>query len=453
VPIAVGHTALPEDRGAFRAPVAGPRVPRAGSVPRTDYCVVFLLVVISGNPVVPRIFFSTEVVVLCVASFLACRMLSLRRLRFSRESAAVFILFSSLLLTQTVLLGTFHWVTMGGFLSRLFIGFAAVQLVPRFPQVFCRVMVLLALIALFFWLFQVSGLVALAEGPIRALPWNRGGGTRQSVLVHTFIRRAGSFSQRNSGMFWEPGAFAGYLNLALLLLTLIRDSFPVGLHKRYRLILFAACLSTMSTGGYMVLPFIFLFHNLGRKRQIITPQCAVAIVVVVVGSYFAWYRLNFVGQKTLVQYESAMVQSKHNWHLGRLGTAVFDWEYIRRRPFTGWGLHSETRWALNPNFEELGLAAMGNGLSDFTAKFGLIGLGCFVAMLWLGFCRLPGASKPVAALATGIILLQLNGECFLNYPLFLGLMFLAGAPGSQPRVIPSQMRSEREGKHEQNHGR
>lgn len=71
---------------------------------------------------------------------------------------------------------------------------------------------------------------------------------------------------RNSGIFWEPGAFQGFLNIAVL--TSIEGNIK---YKRLKLItLIITILSTMSTTGYIVLAFILFvfFDNLLRIFKI-----------------------------------------------------------------------------------------------------------------------------------------------------------------------------------------
>ena len=68
---------------------------------------------------------------------------------------------------------------------------------------------------------------------------------------------------------------------------------------------------------------------------------------------------------------------------------------------------------------------MGNGLTDFTAKFGFIGLLTFAGLTWLGLFRMSGKNSKLTIVALGIVLLMQNGENFLNHPFFLSLMFLS----------------------------
>ena len=70
------------------------------------------------------------------------------------------------------------------------------------------------------------------------------------------------------------------------------------------------------------------------------------------------------------------------------------------------------------------LQGMGNGFSDFTAKFGLVGMLTWFVAGGRAFVRLTGASRLLAGLIAALLFVELQGECFLNFPLFLGLMFV-----------------------------
>ena len=76
---------------------------------------------------------------------------------------------------------------------------------------------------------------------------------------------------------------------------------------------------------------------------------------------------------------------------------------------------------------------MGNGMSDFTAKFGITGMLIFLAMLFRGFLSLANRNAWQALIGLAVIALALQGEAFLSYPLFLGLMVLC--PPTQKRYL------------------
>ena len=150
----------------------------------------------------------------------------------------------------------------------------------------------------------------------------------------------------------------------------------------------------------------------------------VVLPLIVTVSIYSYQKFDFLQAKIDHQLYSARYRESQ-WHLGRIGSIVFDWEYIKRRPLTGWGLHGSTRYALHPRMENLG--AMGNGFSDFTAKFGICGMLVFLIALYRGMLNCTGGNRIKSLYILLIVVLVLQGEAFLNFPFFLGLMFLSGA--------------------------
>jgi hypothetical protein len=132
-----------------------------------------------------------------------------------------------------------------------------------------------------------------------------------------------------------------------------------------------------------------------------------------------FYRLDFVGAKIEHQYDEAKFR-EGNWELGRIGTLLYYLEYIKVHPILGWGPHSKTRLLFDRS--EI-IAGQGNGLADFTCKFGLLGLAIYSGCVWKGIFNLTG-SRTKAFLFLLFTLLILNGEAFLNLPLFLSFMFI-----------------------------
>jgi hypothetical protein len=188
----------------------------------------------------------------------------------------------------------------------------------------------------------------------------------------------------------------------------------------------------MSTTGYIAMALVLLMQYDWQARDART-MCNrilfgiyVILPILIIGSYLAYAKLPFLGNKIESQIH-ALQRRQGRWHRGRFGSLVFDWEYVKRRPLTGWGLHSRTRYALHPQMVDS--EGMGNGFSDFIAKFGLLGFITWLLATMRGFQRLM-MGRPVQLLMIGLILLLLlQGERFLAYPLFLGLAFLGEAPG------------------------
>lgn len=77
----------------------------------------------------------------------------------------------------------------------------------------------------------------------------------------------GTISLRNSGPFWEPGAFQGYIWIAILLLLFDVDQQSITHRKQVFVLLFVTLLTTRSTTGYVLLAVAFVFFN-GRVLQL-----------------------------------------------------------------------------------------------------------------------------------------------------------------------------------------
>ena len=104
-----------------------------------------------------------------------------------------------------------------------------------------------------------------------------------------------TYSARNCGPFWEPGAFQGFLNLSLffeLTMKQFRDKF----WKIRVIILIVTIVTTFSTGGYVVL-FAILLYYFSYDKKI----NSVVKILFTIGClsifYYLYFKLDFLGQK------------------------------------------------------------------------------------------------------------------------------------------------------------
>lgn len=393
---------------------------------KIDYFLVLLFVNLSGNQALIT-GARKEAILLFSLVLVFLRMVQKRRLLLP-WFLAVAAAFTILLLLQALALNFFSLSTILGFLVKLTIAAGVVSTVPYFRIVYIRVMVWLAFLSFIFHLPTIlAGWlgVRLYEffRPLAALVGAESSGVNERINIglHNFM--GGEHIYRNAGVFWEPGAFSGYLILALLLLATFKQDLPAKLIKRWRMILAVAVLSTLSTTGYLMLPLaLFAFQlvdetyhpNLGKQ---LLQFIGVAVVFVPLAFYI--WNLDFFGPKIIALYERAVFQEA-GWQLSRFGTVLFDWEYIRQRPFLGWGQNNETQFYLHPDLEGF---ALGNGLTGFLRQMGLIGFGIFLLAYWLALGRI-GITNLTRLWIVAVTVLQLNGEMFLLYPVYLSLMFI-----------------------------
>lgn len=402
-----------------------------------ELLLVLLLLCFSGNPAAIRQP-AIDYLLVGFAVFLAA-MLVYRRQRVVISAFGIIAsLFFAILMIQVVSFSFLPVVTIAGFFTRLFIGYVVIRLVGDFPCVYVRAMVLLAIMSLVFHipylLLATAGIST--EGLIDSLSaflhtsdfhirW-------RPLFLHNFYN---GYSHRNSGLFWEPGAFAGYLVLAMVFVSMIKEKLSRRTYQCYLVILSVVLFTTLSTTGYLVYPLVLLlqYEWKAKIRKKTNARIMLALYVVlpliIGGSFVAYNELPFLREKIETQTDSIAFE-KTGWHRHRLGSIIFDWEYIQRRPLTGWGLHGSTRYALHPHFKFEEISGMGNGMSNFTAKFGITGMMIWLFFVFLRMIRLTKRDVGKSLLIMVILLLVLQGECYLGHPLFLGLMFLeAGSSG------------------------
>lgn len=304
----------------------------------------------------------------------------------------------------------FGWNTVPGIInhiSKFIIGAGYIAYKGnRFRMLFFRTMYLICLIALPLWFLQQI------VGGMPGYSWALG----KTIWIYCY--REGEDIVRNCGFFWEPGAMGGYI--ALLFLLFFNDLAELYRTNKLKcLIIFATLLSTQSTGAYMsfgVIMIAYLAVSMrSRWKYVLLPLC-------VWGALAAYDKMEFLSDKVESQNEDAAELSWGEYSSTRMGTLMFDLYYVVKHPLIGNGLHERTRLADHPqlaimlkNGDEQGA---GNGFSDTIAKWGIIF--CFVYG-WAFFRSNKELDAKRKIFFLLLICVILQGEGFMNYPLFLGL--------------------------------
>jgi hypothetical protein len=400
---------------------------RRGSV--SDVALIIVVLCVSGDPAALW-FVGKETTYTVIAAVLGCALLLSRGLgaRTVRAFVPTALVFATLSIIHAYAFDFFPVVTVMGFLTRLFIGMAVIMIVCDFVRAYILAMIGLALLSLLFWIPEY---IALRFGMhfhdvFRTLASRLGPGPhdRWSLGFQTFLLDPQQI-HRNSGIFWEPGAFAGYIIVALLMLAVVRPSLTRNQHRAALCILTVTLISTFSTTGFIAYPIALLLNidwrGVNREH---TSRAALSIFVIVpliiLSSLYAFSEFDFLGVKINKQI-TAVERHEPAFHINRIGTLEYDWQYVSKRPVTGWGLNNKTRFALAPWTADDGF---GNGMSDFIVKFGFIGFGTFLLGVGRGASRISGKSRGYVLGFVTSILIVLQGEPFLSFPFFLGLMFL-----------------------------
>ncbi len=390
-----------------------------------DLWLMLLLLALSGNPVfvtpgVSRVFIPV------LAVFFGVRVVKRKNRKHDYRVLPILGYFGIIIAVQAVHFMYFPAFTLLGLFCRFAVAYELVALISDFPTAYVRALLLLAAMAMFFFFSNLAGSavgINLADATQHiALPvaTNTGAWT---FLLHSYSNNP-SDTTRNAGMFWEPGAFAGYLNLALVILCLSRKRYTKrGFLMRFAIL--AVCLlTTQSTMGYVCFALVIFLVGISGTTGKARLMSIAATLCFLTG--FVAFALNqdFIIPKIEHSILDATAQTG-SWQADRLGSLIFDSAYISARPLTGWGINDATRLILDPDLQGNALIGRGNGMSDFAAKFGVPALLIWLYCLYRLFLTLsPGRRLPVI-IGVVIILIALNDECFLNYPLFLSFFFLA----------------------------
>jgi len=217
---------------------------------------------------------------------------------------------------------------------------------------------------------------------------------------------------RNPGMFWEAGAFAGYLLLALVFVAIQNKKFSIVNYKKEVFWIVLGIITTMSTTGFVILSIMIVFYatqHFKRGKLLVIPASIITVI-------FIYSNLTFMQSKIESQYEETLNMRLGDMSNSRFGSLIMDAYYIQQHPIIGNGTNINTRYKYN--LEVLDDIGNGNGMSNFIATWGLpLFLIWFYYVYKFTFNKTNSRSITLGIII--IIFLILQGEQFLNFPMFL----------------------------------
>ena len=213
---------------------------------------------------------------------------------------------------------------------------------------------------------------------------------------------------RNQAIFWEPGAFQFFVNLALIWNNYFNDKNQ----NKFNILFSITVLSTFSTLGYIVFAVvIFTIWGPKFKKNIIVSSAAIVALIillmtpVVIGKF----------SSDSLQYSS---------YQQRLYDSLIDFEIAKEYLFTGYGIGSEAlaKWAnYKSNITFITGYSSSNNLLMYLGQFGIILFGVY-------FYPLFKSRTPVSkVLFISIIFMVLAGENFAISYIMLCLLYIGKA--------------------------
>ncbi len=225
---------------------------------------------------------------------------------------------------------------------------------------------------------------------------------------------------RNSGPFWEAGAFSGYLIIAFIFNFYSVDKYKI----KKGIIFLITIVTTLSTTGYLAL-FVFLFFAYYKKIKN-TLIRIMAIFIILTGGYFAFISFDFLGAKIERQIEFAQKRGiEKSSNSQRFLSILRDLRDFRGHELIGRGANDFTRYDLNPG-EPFIIRSV--GLTDILVRVGIVFFLYMFYLLYKSICAyLEKLHKNnyIDCLAIFVtILITLMSETYFNHPLFWSFLFL-----------------------------
>ena len=242
--------------------------------------------------------------------------------------------------------------------------------------------------------------------------------TSQSIFFLNFPR---DFEERvrNTGPFWEPGAFGGFLTVSFMLNSIKENSI---VNKKN--VLFAiTIISTFSTTAYLTL-FIFIagFYLLTIKSNV----TRITLMGVFVAGFLIVYNgLDFLSPKIKSEFENVADDVDTYGGNGRVASGYLDMREFGEENFyflAGRGVHPDTRYG--GNFKNV---IRTNGLTDQLVVWGIPFFLIYffnVRKSFAAFCDLYGVQKALSWICLGVLLTLSTSEVYFRTDFFWVLFFI-----------------------------
>ncbi len=350
----------------------------------TDRFLVFLVILLSSRAST----IANSETTIFVALLLNLLVMAKRHVKFDKPFALIIPVFALLVFQNWYQNdGEINWLRYVKLFSMITVGYCTIKLVQfEFFRFYNQFIYGIILFSLPFYCWQVISVESLHSfgtalsnifpSLVETLP------SSQNILFHTieFVDR-----YRNSGPMWEPGGFATIIVLAMYF-EFLSNNFKI---TKVVIVLLLGILITFSTTGYLltfILGFVFLINSIKHKSAkvklsfylTIIPAFIAASVFVFFSSDIMYNKIQFLLADQLSKVEDMQhvqdLDLDAKFSLGRFGSFIVDIQSIKDNLIFGRGYDDDN--FRHGSFDSFNLT---NGLSNYTARLGIVGL------IWLLF--------------------------------------------------------------------
>ena len=240
---------------------------------------------------------------------------------------------------------------------------------------------------------------------------------------------------RNCGAFWEPGVFAIFLNIALLINLFINKT---ALFSLKNVVFIIAEITTFSTTGFIVL-FLIIISSLilNKKIELVLLYIPLLITILLLSYTFVW-KLDFMSEKISDQANNASYSRS-----SRFGAALYHFEELKESPLTGVSLGVAER-EKDQRFEDRIVTP--NGISIIFFVWGIpVGLLYYIFFYmglsrWLRFHRID--NRLIHFLFFFIFILSAFSQDLTNRHFYFMILFFVACFPRNPIPIPIVLKNK-----------
>lgn len=383
-----------------------------------NYVVLTLLIATTGFP-----FFYNAQEFIFIGFAIAAVVFFNRGLTIEKHLLQIVLLFVVVEVLQGVMFDKIEPVTISGTLVRILFGyFVARILATHFIDYFFRIIYVLAVISLLFYIpsilssaffnFFAHDVSSIFQSPFAAE--NEFYSVKPNILIYCFHEALGE-SARNSGPFWEPGAFALFLDIAILLRLIQRKQ----LFEPKLILLYIVVITTFSTAGVTTLLILLIsFYMIGKTHLRLRYFFA---AIFVIAGYYVFMNVEFLGAKT-----NDNIRLAQSTTSSRFGSALADLRDFSESPFIGWGRGTNRYGGKQFTFFSVS-QHRNNGVTYLLATYGIIIFVVYFGIYYRNLrniCYYFNMTTAFALFALLIILLLGFSQAVFTRPFFYSLLFV-----------------------------
>ena len=246
--------------------------------------------------------------------------------------------------------------------------------------------------------------IQMNNGFVRIFPQILLKKTYYSNLGLFFIRS--DYLVRNQSLFWEPGLFAGFLVIAIIIAELYREKNNLDI-----IVFVAGIISSNSTTGILLIFPIIVFVILHRAKRIGRTSRLIITLLTIIISAFLLVNMQMVlaALSTVINLPLAKIYNESINYTARLYGPLVNLRIFARHPIFGAGWNNATQLFISDISSNGLVDAQTSTMTFYPAALGIVGLLLDVVVIIGCFTR-KELDFPSKVVFLTIVIIVLNSE-------------------------------------------